>query len=68
MMVNTACTFVFSVLSFYSFYRYLFQPDELLKALSMLHFGWLLFFLTSTLTVIYNANLVASEVNIDLKI
>lgn len=64
MMVNTACTFIFSVLSFYSFYRYSFQEDEFFKKLALLHFGWLSFFLTSTLTVIYTANLVASEVNI----
>lgn len=66
MMFTTACTFIFSVLTCYTFYRFLIQQDTFLKDLSLLHFNWQIFFLTSTLMVIITANLVTSEVNISI--
>lgn len=64
MMVNTAATFLFTILTLYTFYRYILHQDEFFKDLSLLHLKWQLFYLSVTLTVIYTANQVAREVNV----
>lgn len=65
-MANTAITFVFSVLTFYSFYRYTFQQNDFFKELSWMHLQWEIIFLASTLTAIYAANRVSNEVIINI--
>lgn len=61
-MVITAYTFIFSVISLYTFYRYFVQHNEFFKDLSWLHFQWQFFYLISMLMIIYTANLVTNEV------
>lgn len=62
-MIITASTFIFSVLTFYTFYRYIVQQHESFKDLLWMHLQWQLFYLIFTLLVIYTANQVTSEVN-----
>lgn len=62
MIFNAACTFLFSVLTFYTFYRYNAQPNEFLTQLTFMHSVWQFMFLTSTIAVIYNSELVTSAV------
>lgn len=62
MMVHTAATFVQSVLTFYSFYRYILQRDDFFKEILLTYFQWQLYYLALTITVIYTANLLTKEV------
>lgn len=60
-MVITAYTFIFSVITLHTFYRYVIQRNEEFKDLSWLHFQWQFFYLISMLLIIYTANLVTRE-------
>lgn len=66
MMVNTASSFIFSIFAFYSFYRYVLNHDAFFKEWAIIHFMWLLFYLSSALAVISRANHLANEVNFKL--
>lgn len=68
MLMNTACTFLFSVLTCYTFYRYTVHPNELLKQLSFIHSVWLLLFFTSTIAVIYSSELMTSEASFTIRV
>lgn len=67
MMVNAAATFVYSVLTFYTFYRYILQKDEVFGQLLWEQVKWEIFYLCSTLMVIYTTYIVSSEVNIGVQ-
>lgn len=61
-MVNAAITFIFSVLTFYTFYRYILEQNGFFKEVSFVHFIWQMFYLIGILKVIYSANQVTNEV------
>lgn len=62
-MVNAGVTLVYSVLTFYTFYRYIVQQNDIFEDLSLVHFQWELLFVSSLLTSIYIADQVSSEVS-----
>lgn len=62
-MLITAASFIFSVLTFYTFYRFAVQKDKFFNDLLWLHLQWCTLYLASTLLVIYMANQVKREVN-----
>lgn len=62
-MVNTATSFIQSVLTFYILYRYTFQQNKMFEEMSMGYIQFEIYHLTLTVTSIYIANLVAREVN-----
>lgn len=64
MIVNAAYTFLFSILTLYTLYLYFIQRSDELEAIFFMHLTWYIFFSSSTLTVIYTANQVNSEVNV----
>lgn len=64
MIVNAAATFVFSVLTFNTIYRYILQPNEHLRDLLYVQLKWESFYLFTTLMVIHICDLVTSEVSI----
>lgn len=64
MMVNTAASFIFSIFTFYSFYRYIVDQSDFFKETAILHFDWQIYYLASALVVIRSANQLANEVNI----
>lgn len=66
-MYNIGQSFIFSVLSFYTFYRYLIEPNEFFKQVALVHFYWQLFYLIYTNMVIYVGSVVTSKVNIRTK-
>lgn len=68
MMVNTANTFVFSVFTFYTLYRYILQQNEMFEKLLWTHLRWELFYFVPTLIFIYTADLVATEASIVVQI
>lgn len=61
-MINIMVTFVLSVMTLYTFYRYHFQQNGFQKNDFFNTFEWLLFYLLSTIIVIFMANLVTKEV------
>lgn len=62
-MINTAATFIHSVLTSYNFYRYITQNNHLFKTLLFETLKWEFFYLLSTLILIYTCDRVCSEVN-----
>lgn len=66
-MYNIGQSFIFSVLSFYTFYRYLIEPNEFFKQVALVHFYWQLFYLIYAYMVIYAGSVVTSKVNIRIK-
>lgn len=63
MVINAAYTFVFSLLTLYAAWRYVIDQGDDVKEMLFIHVIWQLFFTISTLTIIYTASLVNSEVN-----
>lgn len=61
-MFTTAYTFAYSVLGFYTCYRYIREKSELYKDQTWVHFKWQLYFLAIVLRVIYTAQQLSSEV------
>lgn len=62
-VVNTAGSFVYSVLSMYTYYQYFIQKDDYFRDLSWLHLQWQILFLTTTFMTIYTASSVSDEVS-----
>lgn len=62
-VVNTAGSFIFSVLSLYTYFQYFIQKDEYFWVLSWKHVQWQILFLTTTLMAIHKASLVSEEVS-----
>lgn len=62
-IVNAAIAVMFSVLTSYTFYRYVLQQNFDFEDISGEHFAYELLFITSTLASIYRSNRVSSEVN-----
>lgn len=63
MIINAASSFLFSLTTLYTLYRYTVQPNEMLGQLSFIHSVYQLMFLMSTIAIIYSSELVTSEVN-----
>lgn len=63
-MITIANTFVFTVLTFYTLYRYLVQQNETFQEVSQIHFQWQTVYLTSTMAVLFTTHLVTNEVSI----
>lgn len=63
-MVNAAVTMMFSVLTFYSIYKYIFQQIDQFREASWVHLQWEFMYIASTLMGIYTASRVSSEVSI----
>lgn len=63
MMFNAASVFIFSVLTLYTFYRYILQQNEFFKQTSITHFIWQTYYLSHTLMVIHSSNRVTNEVH-----
>lgn len=61
-MFNVAVTFVFSVLSFYTFYRFIVDPNEFFKQVALIHFFWQSFYLIYVFMVIYVGSVIKSKV------
>lgn len=62
-MILTGYTFIISVLTYYTFYRYIVQQDDYFKDFAWMHIEVQIFYLISILVVIYNANRMIIEVN-----
>lgn len=62
-MVLTGYTFTLSVLTYYTFYRYIVQQNEYYKDFAWMHIEVQMYYLISIFTVIYNANRIINEVN-----
>lgn len=60
---NAAVTLMFSILTFYTFFRYVLQQNSDFEDISWGHFVFELLVLTSTLTSVYRSSRVSSEVN-----
>lgn len=63
-MVNIGATFVLSILTWYTLYRYFLHPNAFYTDLLIVHFSILSFFSVFTTVVIYIGSLVRSKVNI----
>lgn len=61
-MFTISYAFAYSVLGFYSGYRYMRDQTELYRDSIWIHFKWCLYFMAIVLLVIYTANRVANEV------
>lgn len=61
-MVNTAASFGYSVSTFYAFYHHFLKNDGSFRDLALDHLLWEFLFLAATITFIYFASLVTSEV------
>lgn len=61
-MFNIAATFVYSVLTCYTLYRYFLEQNEFFRQLASVHLHWQLFYVIYALAVIYAGNAVASKV------
>lgn len=64
MMLHIANAFLFSVLTFYSLYRFFIQHDAAFEGLWMFFLESFLFYGVSTVAVINSASLMASEVQL----
>lgn len=62
-MLSVAVTFVFSVLSFYTFYRYIIDPTEFFKQMALIHFFWQSFYLIYAFMIIYAGSVIKSKVS-----
>lgn len=61
-MINTAETFVQSVFTFYTFYKFIHQQSKVYKISSLAYLQWEIFNVVYTLLVIYMSSVVTSEV------
>lgn len=64
-MINIGATFVYSVLTFYTFYRYILQRNSYHERLTRQHFNYQIFYLIYTNMVIYAGSILAREVGIN---
>lgn len=64
-MVFCGTTFMFCVLSVYTFYRNFLQTNEIFKQVSLIHFIWVIFYMALILVVIHNGNRMVYEVFIE---
>lgn len=62
LMYNIGCSFVYCILTFLVFYRYLIQRYETFEELSLVHLSVLIFFMTYVMTIIYYGNAVTTKV------
>lgn len=67
-MINTGASFIFSVLTFYSFFHYMIQQNDYFRDLSWKHVQWEVVILTTTITVISSASSMAYEVHIERRV
>lgn len=61
-MVVCGFAFVLSVLTFFTFYRYIHQQNEFFQQLSAVHSLWMIFYLPVILIVIHCGSLLTREV------
>ena len=61
-MYNTACTFVLTIFTLYSIFRYMFLPNDYFKQQTLIHIEWQMSFLCAILIVIYHASRLTKEV------
>lgn len=66
-MFNIGATFVFSVLTFYTLYRYILHQTEFFERLTRIHFDYQIFYAIYIYMVIYAGSIIAREVNINVK-
>lgn len=64
-MLCIAMTFIYSILTFYSIYRYASNRNELFEKLTIAHLQMKPFYLMFVFMIAYAGNLVVSNVNID---
>lgn len=62
MMFDTAVAFIYSVLTFYSYYQYFLQKNAIFKELVLGHYLWQSVYFVAVITGICIASLVKSEV------
>lgn len=65
-MFSIASTFLFTVLTHYSFYRYILHQDTFFQKLTRLHVHSEVFFSFYAYVVIYTGSLIARQVNVHL--
>lgn len=63
-MLNIAVSFVGAVMSFFTFYRWIFDQNVFYKDHSLQLFMWMWFYASTLVMVIFTANQVTSEVSI----
>lgn len=64
--MNIGATFVFTILTFYTFCYFLLQQKPLYEQLTLVHFNYQVFYLIYTYMVIYSGSMIAREVNINI--
>lgn len=62
-MFNIGATFIFSVISFYTFYRYILEQNEFFEQVTVVHFYWQIFYLIYAYMIIYAGSVVNEKVN-----
>lgn len=64
-MISTAATFIFAVLTLYTYCQLIRQHDETIseKILLWIQTAWLIIFLSGTILIIHNVNLLTNEVH-----
>lgn len=63
-MITIANTFIYTVLTYLTLYRYVVQQNESFQEVFQIHFQWQTVYLSSMLVVLYTTHSVASEVYI----
>lgn len=63
-MITVCNTFIFSVLTYYTVYRYVVQQNKSFQEVSQIHFQWQTVYLSSTMIVLYTTHSVKNEVSI----
>lgn len=64
-MFNIGATFIFSILTFYTFYRYILEQNDFFQQVTFVHFYWQIFYLVYAFMVIYAGSVIASKVNMN---
>lgn len=63
-MISTAATFIFTILTFYTYCQLIRQHDKNFpENILWIQSAWQIFYLSGTLLIIYNVNLLTNEVN-----
>lgn len=62
-MFDIGATFIFTVLTCYTLYRYIVQRNALFEQLAYLHINFQVFYTFYAIAVIYAGDLIAREVN-----
>lgn len=61
-MITIANTFIFTVITYYTLYRYVVQQNKSFQEVSQIHFQWHTVYLSSTMVVLYTTHSVRNEV------